>query len=92
VSLTRALEKGDGENYVELVGELLHVPDGRVTLEGRGEVECALVLGLREILSFEELGREHDLGALARSFANEGAHARDVVVAACREGALNDGN
>ena len=62
-------------------------------LGGRaGGREQALVLDPAEIGAFEQLGRKHHFGALARRLAHELAHGADVGVRVVGEGELQRGD
>ena len=72
------LEEAGRDPDLQLLGQRLH-RQHRGMLGGRHRCrEQALVLDPAEIGAFEQLGREHDLGALARRFADQLGHGADV--------------
>ncbi len=86
------LEEAGRDPDLQLVGELLH-RQHRGMLGGRpGGREQALVLDPAEIGAFEQFGRKHDLGALARGFADEVGHVADVGAGVVGEGELQRGD
>src|SRR5205085_5979071 len=80
------LEEAGRNPDFQLGRELLHGQHRRM-LGGRSRVrEQALVLDPTEIGAFEQFGRKHDLGALARRLAHQLTHRADVrdrVVGEC---------
>ena len=86
------LEEAGRDPDLQLLRELLHRQHRRM-LGGRpGGREQALVLDAAEIGAFEQLGRKHDLGALARGLAHQLADGADVRVRVVGEGELQRGD
>ena len=86
------LEEAGRDPDFELGRELLH-RHHRGMLGGRPRGrEQALVLDAAEIGAFEQFGRKHDLGALARGFAHQVGHGADVGVGVFAEGELERGD
>jgi len=76
------------------VGRALQLQRPEILLRemGAGVAEEALILDAAEVMTLEQLGREHHLGALRRRFAHEFADRADVLNGVLGEGELEGGD
>ena len=90
--LAGELIEGDGEDDLELGGDLAQTPDGGIVVDGLGPGERLGDLGFAEIGALEQFRQQDDMGAVFGGAANEIFGARQIFLRRAGKGGLDNRN